>query len=131
MTEHIVHKQELVPQVAMIAHHPTNGLSLGAMTRAAMATTSIASHEARLAHMSQPTMMDDPRMHMTIDELRALPGGHLDGDDEPAFVDRSAADAKRARRAARLGNVPVVINRRAPDPVPVKPKRKSRAKNAA
>lgn len=124
MTEH-------VPQRTLVINHPTNGLSLGAMTRAALATTSIASHEARIAHMSQPTMMDDPRMHMTLDELRALPGGHLDGDAEPVFVDRSAAEAKRARRAARLGNVPVVINRRAPDPVPAKPKRKSRAKKTA
>lgn len=108
------------------------GLSLGAMSRVAMSTTSIASHEARLAHMSRPTVMDDPRMHMTIDELRALPGGHLDGGTEPVFVDRSAAEAKRARRAARLGNVPVVINRRAPEPVaPAKPKRKSRAKTSA
>lgn len=101
--------------------HPVNGLSLGAMTRAAMATTSIASHEARLSRL-----MHDPRMHMTLDELRALPGGHLDGDDEPVFTDRSAANAKAARRAARLGDVPVIINRK-----PVKPKRKSRAKNAA
>lgn len=140
MTEH-------VPQRTLVVNHPTNGLSLAAMTRAAMATTSIASHEARIAHMAQPTMMDDPRMHMTIDELRALPGGHLDGDAEPVFdplVDGDGTGnvtgllapshgnaAKRARRAARMGDVPVVINRRAPDPVPAKPKRKSRAKKTA
>lgn len=100
------------------------GLSLGAMTRAALATTSIASHEARL----QTATYDDPRMHMTIDELRALPGGVVEPIVEPV---RDAQDAKRARRAARMGTVPVVINRRAPDPVPAKPKRKSRAKNAA
>lgn len=113
--------------------HPTNGLSLGAMTRAAMATTSIASHEARIAHQQRH---DDPRMHMTIDELRALPGGHLDGDVEPDYKAGAEGalerrNAKAARRAARLGNVPVVINRK--PPAPVKPKRKSRAKvkNAA
>lgn len=105
--------------VAEFAHHmPRRGLSLGSMVRAALATTSIASHEARIAHTPH-----DPRMHMTIDELRALPGGVV---EQP---DTTRQDAKRARRAARLGDVPVVINRRAP--VPAKPKRKSRAKNAA
>ncbi len=110
----------------MNTYNPAFGVSFSAMKRAALASTSIATHEARIARM------DNPHMHMTLDELRALPGGHLDGDAEPVFVDRSAAEAKRARRAARMGTVPVVINRRAPDPVaPTKPKRKSRAKNAA
>ena len=100
----------------------SNGLSLGAMSRAAMSTTSIANHEARVARSSQPTISDDPRLHMTIDELRAtMPAG-----GEPYRPDRSAAEAKRLRRAARYGDVPVVINRRAP----TKKKRKSRAKSS-
>lgn len=127
MTEHITHKQEMVPQRTMIAHHhPSRGLSLGSLVRAAMATTSIATHEARIAHSI------DRRMQMTIDELRALPGGIADiGPDERRFAvmeqpDTNHQDAKRARRAARLGDVPVIINRR---PVaPVKPKRARRAK---
>lgn len=98
------------------------GLSLAALTRAAMATTSIMTHEARIAQQ----MPDDPRMHMTIDELRALQEG--DGTDKVTGLlapttNSGGQDAKRARRAARMGTVPVVINRK-----PTKPKRKSRAK---
>lgn len=110
-----------------------NGLSLGALKRAAMATTSIATHEARL---NMSPVYDDPRMHMTIDELRALqakdPLTYGDGTDQETGLlvssptNSGAQLAKRARRAARMGTVPVVINRRPPEPV--KPKRKSRAK---
>jgi len=86
---------------------------LATMATALFGATSISSHNARLF---------DPRMHMTLDELRALPGGVVDAPVPSHDADEALErkEAKRARRAARLGDVPVVINRK------VKPKRKAR-----